>query len=65
MFKHFPFHKQRDAMDCGSTCLMMIADYHGKHYSLPYLRELCHLSREGVSVEKKKRDRLCQISTSQ
>jgi ATP-binding cassette subfamily B protein len=50
MFKQFPFYKQRDAMDCGPTCLMMIAEYHGKTYSLPYLRELCHISREGVSA---------------
>ncbi len=50
MFKTFPFYKQRDAMDCGPTCLMMIAEYFGKHYPLPYLRERCHLSREGVSA---------------
>ena len=50
MFKHFPFYKQRDAMDCGPTCLMMIARHHGKSYALPYLRALCHLSREGVSA---------------
>ena len=50
MFKQFPFYKQRDAMDCGPTCLMMIAEYHGKNYTLPYLREHCHFSREGVSA---------------
>ena len=37
-------------MDCGPTCLMMIARHHGKSYALPYLRALCHLSREGVSA---------------
>ncbi len=50
MFKQFPYFKQRDAMDCGPTCLMMIAKHHGKDYSLPYLREFCYLSREGVSA---------------
>jgi ATP-binding cassette, subfamily B, bacterial len=50
MLKHYPFYKQRDAMDCGPTCLMMVAAYHGKNYTLPYLREHCHLSREGVSA---------------
>jgi ATP-binding cassette, subfamily B, bacterial len=50
MFKHFPFFKQKDAMDCGPTCLMMIAAHFGKHYSLPYLRQHCFLSREGVSA---------------
>ena len=50
MFKKFPFYKQLDAMDCGATCLRMIARYHGRHYSLAYLRELTHLDREGVSL---------------
>ena len=43
MFKDFPHFRQRDAMDCGPTCLMMIAKHHGKDYSLPYLREFCYL----------------------
>lgn len=47
---NFPFFKQRDAMDCGPTCLMMIAAYHGKRYPLPYLRDFCHISKEGVSA---------------
>lgn len=37
-------------MDCGATCLRMIARYYGRHYSLAYLRELTHLDREGVSL---------------
>jgi ATP-binding cassette subfamily B protein len=45
--KRFPYFQQRDAMDCGPTCLMMIAAYLGQRYSLPYLRDLCHISREG------------------
>jgi ATP-binding cassette, subfamily B, bacterial len=45
----FPFYRQRDAMDCGPTCLKMIARYHGRSFSLPFLRDRCHLSREGVS----------------
>lgn len=50
MFKKFPFYKQLDAMDCGATCLRMIAQYHGRRYSLAYLRELTFLDREGVSL---------------
>ncbi len=45
----FAFYRQRDAMDCGPTCLKMIARHHGRSFSLPMLRERCHLSREGVS----------------
>ena len=50
MLTRFPFYKQRDAMDCGPTCLMMVAAFYGKNYTLPFLREHCHLSREGVSA---------------
>lgn len=48
---HFPFYRQRDAMDCGPTCLMMVAAAHGRKYPLPYLRERSYLSRDGVSVQ--------------
>jgi ATP-binding cassette subfamily B protein len=50
MLHRFPFFPQRDAMDCGPACLMMVAASHGRNYALPYLRELCHLDREGVSA---------------
>ncbi len=50
MSRKFPFYKQLDAMDCGATCLRMIARYYGRHYSLAYLRELTYLDREGVSL---------------
>ncbi len=46
----FPFYHQYDAMDCGPTCLRMIAKYFGKNYSLEFLREKCFISREGVSL---------------
>ncbi len=50
MFQTFPFFRQHDAMDCGPTCLRMIAQYHGQSYSLAYLRERSYLSRDGVSL---------------
>jgi len=37
-------------MDCGPTCLRMIAKFYGKSISLEYLREQSHISREGVSL---------------
>ena len=49
MAKSFPFYHQHDSMDCGATCLRMVASYFGKAYSIEYLRELTHLTREGVS----------------
>lgn len=46
----FPHYRQLDAMDCGPTCLRMIARHYGKEYSLPTLRRLCHITRGGVSM---------------
>jgi ATP-binding cassette subfamily B protein len=46
-FSHFIQH---DAMDCGPTCLRMVAAHYGRRYSLEGLREKAHLSREGVSM---------------
>ena len=46
----FPYFIQSDAMDCGSTCLKMVASYYGKDYSLETLRDYCFSGREGVSL---------------
>ncbi len=46
----FPFFKQYDSMDCGPTCLRMIAKYYGKNYSLQYIRDRSYITREGVSL---------------
>jgi ATP-binding cassette, subfamily B, bacterial len=46
----FPFYKQLDAMDCGPSCLRMIAKFYGKSYSLQTLRGKSYLSRDGVSM---------------
>lgn len=37
-------------MDCGPTCLKMIAKFHGKSYSLNGLRTKSFITREGVSL---------------
>lgn len=46
----FPHYLQADDMDCGPTCLRMIAKFYGKNYSLQTLRKNCHISRNGVSM---------------
>ncbi len=48
--KKFPFYQQLDQMDCGPTCLRMIAKYYGKVYSAQYLRNKCFIGREGASM---------------
>ncbi|MBR7094424.1 MAG: peptidase C39, partial [Prevotella sp.] len=50
MSRKFPFYKQLDAMDCGPTCLRMVAKHYGKHYSLETLRQKSFIGREGVSM---------------
>jgi len=48
--KSFPIYNQLDAMDCGPTCLRMIAKYYGRTYSLQTLREKSFITRQGVSM---------------
>jgi ATP-binding cassette subfamily B protein len=50
MMARFPFYQQMDQMDCGPTCLRMIARHHGRVFSAEYLREKCAITREGVSL---------------
>lgn len=37
-------------MDCGPTCLRMLAKHYGRNYSLQRLREISGINREGVSL---------------
>ncbi len=46
----FPFYRQLDAMDCGPTCLRMVAAHYGRQYTLQQLRQKSYLDREGVSA---------------
>ena len=48
--RKFPTYRQLDTMDCGPTCLRIIASHYGRSWSLQTLREKCHISREGVSL---------------
>ena len=46
----FPIYKQLDAMDCGPTCLRMVAKYYGRSISLDHLRNKSQYGKEGVSM---------------
>ncbi|RKR82043.1 ATP-binding cassette subfamily B protein [Mucilaginibacter gracilis] len=37
-------------MDCGPTCLRMVAKYFGRNFKLQTIRQLCEINREGVSL---------------
>ena len=46
----FTFYKQQDNLDCGPTCLRMIAKHYGRSYSIQKLRELCFTGRGGTTL---------------
>ncbi len=48
--KSFVYYQQPDQMDCGPTCLRMIAKHYGKNFSLQKLRDLSGINRAGVSL---------------
>jgi len=50
MSKSFPHLPQPDQMDCGATCLAMVAKHYGKTYTIQKLREMCSATRAGVSM---------------
>lgn len=48
--RDFWFYKQLNAMDCGPTCIRMIAKYYGKNYNTDTLRQIAGFSKQGVSM---------------
>lgn len=46
----FQLYKQLDAMDCGPSCLRMIAKHYGRSFNLRSLSKLCGFNKEGVSL---------------
>lgn len=47
---NFPFYKQPDQIDCGLTCLHMVAKYFGRNFKVQTLRQLCEINKKGVSL---------------
>jgi len=50
MKSKFPHYTQLDAMDCGPSCLRMVAKHYGRSYTLQTLREKSFITRMGVSM---------------
>lgn len=44
------FIHQKDSMDCGPTCLAMIARHYGVRVDRDKLRQICALGKDGVSL---------------
>ncbi len=51
MQKKFKHYKQPNTMDCGATCLRMIAKHYGVSISLERLNKLVETTREGINFE--------------
>jgi ATP-binding cassette subfamily B protein len=48
--RRYPFFAQQSASDCGAACLVMIAQYWGKQFSVNRLRDLANVDRNGASL---------------
>lgn len=46
----FQFFPQLEFMDCGAACLRMVAAHYGKDYSLKELRQICNITRIGITL---------------
>ncbi|WP_020607411.1 peptidase domain-containing ABC transporter [Spirosoma spitsbergense] len=46
----YKYYRQLDYMDCGPTCLKMVAAHYGKEYSMDFLRANAYITRQGVSM---------------
>ena len=46
----FPFYKQLDQVDCGSTSLRMVAKFYGQSYTADQIRKYCYVTRGGTSM---------------
>jgi ATP-binding cassette, subfamily B, bacterial len=51
MFNKFPNYLQYDQMDCGPTCLQIIAKHFGKKIPISHLRQICQTTRLGTSLK--------------
>ncbi len=49
--RRYPFYAQQSASDCGAACLVMVARYWGKKFSVNRLREIAHVDRNGSSLK--------------
>ena len=46
----FPHYQQHDQMDCGPTCLRMVAKHYGRHFTAQSLRERAEIGKDGASL---------------
>lgn len=49
-FQKFPSYRQLDEMDCGTTCLRIIAKYHGRIFSKQFIDKKAYKGKSGVNL---------------
>ena len=47
---NFIIYRQLDTMDCGPSCLRMVAKFYNKNFSLDYLKNKSEIGKLGVSM---------------
>ena len=50
VIRRYPFFAQQSASDCGAACLVMVALYWGKRFSVSRLRDISNADRNGASL---------------
>ena len=50
IFSRFPHIIQTETKDCGPTWLHLLCRYHGVYLDIQYLREICGMRKDGISV---------------
>ncbi|HPX04417.1 MAG TPA: cysteine peptidase family C39 domain-containing protein [Tenuifilaceae bacterium] len=48
-------------MDCGPTCLRMVAKHYGKHYNVQTLRERSHITPIVQTTQEKENTRTAKV----
>ncbi|UJS05379.1 peptidase domain-containing ABC transporter [Cylindrospermopsis raciborskii] len=48
--KRYPFFEQQSASDCGAACLVMVACYWGKKFSVNRIRDIANVNANGASL---------------
>ncbi len=48
--RRYPFFAQQSSSDCGAACLVMVAMYWGKKFSVNRLRDAANVDRDGASL---------------
>ncbi len=50
VIRRYPFFAQQSGSDCGAACLVMVASYWGKRFSVNRLRDIANVDRNGASL---------------